>query len=289
MINKVHIAVLVLGCSLALAQASLKAEETGSNLLPTVDVAKEKSLDLDDESGSGGLDELYADDEYDEDDDYDYDEEDEEDEEYYDDDDDDDDPDWSLYNEASGDDTEEEYEDDDAIETKEVKDSDWHFADSVADNNATVDDLLYEYYAEEYEEDYDMSSPEVTTPEVVEDTPSRQPTSLVSSNLLVYVFVASGLVSFAIFTLAFVLCYWQRRTSTGKASTNLPFVIDVSTMSHPGSHSRQPPPSSIVKSYHRVPTSTKEFLSSNGMENSSHVLNSSGQSQQDSSEKPLLP
>jgi len=312
---KVQIVLLILGCSLALAQASLSADisDSTNDLLPNEDAAKDKILDLDDEDEEASGDLLYDnDDDYEDDDDYDYDDEDE-DEEYYDDDDEDDD-DWSLYDEAASgdddlkeDDDDEEYDDIDADVDK--KDSDWHFADGNDDSSSgkkltdEAADILYEYYAEEYEEDYDMSDSTPSQPEVPvvkvghdDDTVSSKeklpPTFLKSDNLLVSVFVASGLVSFALFTLAFVLCYWHRRSGAAKAGANLPFVIDVGdTFSHGGGagvRGHSVPPSSIVKNYQRVPTSTKEFLSSNGMENSSHVLHQNS-GQLDNSEKPLLP
>merc|ERR1711976_86537 len=97
--------------------------------------------------------------------------------------------------------------------------------------------------------------------------------------------VASGLASFALFTLIFVLCFFKRRSDDIKRKAQGPFVIDASLTHH------VPPSSSIVKSYHRVPTSTKEFLSTTScMENPTHILNESPSGQNNSeTEKPLLP
>jgi len=307
-------------------EASLKNNQesnNNNNLLPTLDVAKEKPLDLDTEEeeqeGSGDLyddeyDEEYDEEDYDDDDD-DYDEEDEdydEDEEYYDDDDDDDD--WDSFDESSGDglvyDDDEINDDDDKSAAADKKtdnsNNDLHFADNAVEEAAKKglfddSDLLYEYYAEDYEEDYedkwgelgDLVDLESGNPEdVVIKVPSDDRSTLFNlghnNKLLVSLFVVSGLASFALFTLAFVLCYWQRRSRRLNGKANLPFVIDAAAFGRPMA---APPASSIVKSYQRVPTSTKEFLSSNdtSMENPTHVLHqNSGQSQQDS-EKPLLP
>jgi len=314
-------ALLVVGL-VSLAQASLIKDDSSADnsLLPTVDITKEQTLDLDDDDdlgGSGDDDLLYEDDDDDDEEDDDYYDEDEEDEEYYDDDDDD----WTL-DESSGDDLDEEYyddydlEDDDDEDIKKFgkngkatkkEDNDWHFADDeVAKKIAGLAedaDLLYEYYAEDYEEDYEdnelpavVSQPEVTRrlEEDVVITVNKVPDPEAgygfykSNNLLVSVFVASGLASFAIFTLAFVLCYLQRRQSPKGRGSNLPFVIDVgSNGPYKPATSSTVPPSSIVKSYQRVPTSTKEFLSSSSsdsLENPSHV-----QVDNNSSEKPLLP
>jgi len=309
-------AVLLIGS----ASASLKNTQDSSNdLLPTLDVVKEKPLDLDtkeeeDEEEGSGLDDLYEDDEYDEDYDDEYDDEDEDyDEEYYEDDDDDDDPDWDPLTESSGDGL---IYDDDIIDDKNDKkkkvdnsNNDLHFDDNVAEKakKGLFDDsdLLYEYYAEDYEEEYeDKLLQEVIAesekPEVEEDVvimvPSDDRSTLFNGHnkrLLVSLFVVSGLASFALFTLAFVLCYWQRRSRRLNGKANLPFVIDASafTTGRSGKPMAAPMASSIVKNYQRVPTSTKEFLSSNpdSMENPTHVqYQNSGQSQKDS-EKPLLP
>lgn len=257
----------LLCCCLAASASLSQKDATANDLLPKLEVAEKKALELDDFEGSG--------DEYD-DDDYYYDEDDDDYEDEYDD--------YDGYDEASGDyfdDDDEDYRPN-VISVDPDTDEDLHFVDDNNDN-----EILYEYYNEIFEEDdyEDLNDDDIketsTTPNVQAATPPAL-NLLTSGNLLLM--VASGLTSFAVFTLAFVLCFVRRRRNAAKSgkSADLPFVVDSSFMHHVGQ-----PTSSIVKSYQRVPTSTKEFLENS---NSSQYLSGhTDLNQQKDSEKPLLP
>ena len=245
---------LVLLLSLALAQASLESKtDSSTNLLPKVDVDQEKVLELDEE-GSGD-DQDYDDDDYyyyDEDDDYEEDD----------------------YEESSGDDVEDDDDVDEDDDTElevglDKEEDDLHFEENK--------DILFEYYNEIYEDDYEIPEDVQQPAIIIEPSNTEKVTPLLSAGNLLLM-VGSGLASFAIFTLAFVLCCLRRQGPKAKGS-NLPFVIDAT------SFKTSTPASSIVKNYQRVPTSTKEFL--HGMENSTHILKESGQ--RGDSDKPLLP
>lgn len=230
----------------------------------TEDEADAKIIDLDEDGGSG---DYYDDD----DDDYD-----DEDDDYYDDDDDEDDPDW-----ASGD-----YDDDDDEYLEEDEDEDITFDDDK-------DDLLYEYHAEDYEgDDYDFTKdleesivyqpPQVQIrdhgkSEKDETVTVAEPSPSSSRNLLVSVFVASGLASFALFTLAFVMCFCNRRSRDPASAkqSQLPFVIH---------HGSSPLNSSIIKPGKYQPVATQENRSNHSIENANSVLK-----QQAPLEEKLLP
>jgi hypothetical protein len=178
------------------------------------------------------------------------------------------------------------------------------------------DDLLYEYFNEEYEEDYeeeDLRAPTNKSPHQPPATessdPSRKETPMSRdlptylSNLTASHFLlmaASALISFILFTVAFIICCSKRRDSLQKKKIgNMPFVVDPSFL---GKHSQRSNPSnfvkssstSIVKNYQRVPTSTKEFLSDSSptscssLENPYHLphLMEVGNGE---TKKPLLP
>jgi len=261
------------------------------------DEADSKIIDLDDEESSGNY---YDDDE-------DYDDEDYDDEDYdddYDEDDYEEDDDWE---EGSGEDEYDDGEYIDAVEEEKEEHggagTDLHFA---TDDKAEEDDLLYEYHAEMYDEekDYDFSKEEEKVyqpPQVqirehfkpgddsvsVESQPAV-PAVSTSRNLLISVFVASGLASFALFTLAFVMCFCHKRTSAnglsekgGTEKGGLPFVIHAK-----GSHTSTlpPPPSSIIKGNRYQPVPTHENRTNHSIENANSLLKS-----QQLEEKLLLP
>jgi hypothetical protein len=114
---------------------------------------------------------------------------------------------------------------------------------------------------------------------------------------------ASALISFILFTIAFIVCCHQKRQSAfqKKKFGNIPFVIDSNFLVKSSQKSCHPSnfvtnsSTSIVKNYQRVPTSTKEFLSSDststscsGLENPNHLPDfmEAGNGE---TNKPLLP
>merc|ERR1719367_1179082 len=124
-----------------------------------------------------------------------------------------------------------------------------------------------------------------TRPSIRKETiPSRSIPSyfgnLSTSHLLLM--GASALISFILFTIAFVVCCHQKQQK--KKFGNMPFVIDSNLLSKSSQKSHHPSnfvtnsSTSIVKNYQRVPTSTREFLSSDststscsGLENPNHL------------------
>ena len=120
--------------------------------------------------------------------------------------------------------------------------------------------------------DHGKPDKEDETVTVAEPSPS-------SRNLLVSVFVASGLASFALFTLAFVMCFCNRRSrdSTSAKQAQLPFVIQHSSGSSPLQ-------SSIIKPGKYQPVATQENRSNHSIENANSVLK-----QQTQLEEKLLP
>jgi hypothetical protein len=210
-------------------------------------------------------------------------------------------------------------------------DDDLHFADDEEtgkDLNLSDDEhkqknptkngeILYEYYNEFFEEDEEDYEEEdlnaqvedahqftkkPTRPSIKKETvPSRSIPSyfenLSTSHLLLM--GASALISFILFTIAFVVCCHQKQQK--KKYGNMPFVIDSNLLSKSSQKSHHPSnfvlnsSTSIVKNYQRVPTSTREFLSdststscSSGLENPNHlpVLMDVGSGE---TKKPLLP
>ena len=149
-------------------------------------------------------------------------------------------------------------------------------------SNKQKDDLLYEYYSEYYDnEDYDdlgdnkvdnsKKKPVAGLPPVIatstsktiyvdfeEDSESTETEkSVIFPPSYIFLIIASALVSFTVFMLAFLVC---RRTVAARRQKKLmPFVVS-STSYGPPSLSTTVKSSSIVKNYQRVPTSTKEFL-----------------------------
>jgi len=213
-------------------------------------------------------------------------------------------------------------------------DDDLHFADDEEtgkDLNLSEDEykvknqikngeILYEYYNEFFEdddEDYEeedlnaqledknqhIFANKPTRPSIRKETvPSRSIPSyfgnLSTSHLLLM--GASALISFILFTIAFVVCCHQKQQK--KKFGNMPFVIDSNLLSKSSQKSHHPSnfvtnsSTSIVKNYQRVPTSTREFLSSDststscssGLENPNHLpeLMDVGSGE---TKKPLLP
>jgi len=212
-------------------------------------------------------------------------------------------------------------------------DDDLHFADdeeTSKDLNLSEDEykvknqikngeILYEYYNEFFEDDDDDYEEELNDevevndrrtftnkpnrPSIKKETiPSRTIPSyfgnLSTSHILLM--GASALISFILFTIAFVVCCHQKQQK--KKFGNMPFVIDSKLLSNSSQKSHHPSnfvtnsSTSIVKNYQRVPTSTKEFLSSDststscssGLENPNHLpeLMEVGSGE---TKKPLLP
>jgi hypothetical protein len=200
-----------------------------------------------------------------------------------------------------------------------LEDEDLHFADDEntnkdlnlsedEDSRKTPDndpDILYEYNNEvffnEDEEDYeeeDLHPPNDDVPQQTFSTersgPSKKET-ISSGNLPTYLsnlttshfllMAASALISFILFTIAFIVCCYQKRQSAfqKKQFGNMPFVIDSNFLVRSSQKSCHPSnfvtnsSTSIVKNYQRVPTSTKEFLSDStstscsGLENPHHL------------------
>jgi hypothetical protein len=131
---------------------------------------------------------------------------------------------------------------------------------------------LYEYYTEYLDEDYDdltdVDDAEKKPPVVVS---TARPADVVESvdkesipadkssvfpPSYIFIILASALVSFTVFMLAFLVC---RRTVAARRQKKLmPFVVSSSAFGPPSAAVKSS--GSIVKSYQRVPTSTKEFL-----------------------------
>jgi len=271
--------------------------------LPTITEAESKMIDLDlaDEEESSGdyLDDDQDIDKVEEEDDY---------EDDYDEDDYEDDDDWESSGDYDDDDEDDEeylYDDDDY--DSEEEDPDWSFEDDKSDNH-NDEDLMYEYNNEDYEgDDYDFSQVEKTkTYQPPQITRSGRPTPHqsgddvkvevpsgdhgTSQNLLISVFVASGLASFALFTLAFVMCFCNksRQSQTAKSAAaavhNKPWTIITS-----GSSSKVvPPASSIIRTDRRYqPVPTHENRANHSIENSNAAI-SAGQQQKQLEEKLLM-
>jgi hypothetical protein len=159
-----------------------------------------------------------------------------------------------IHFEESAKDDDDEYDDDDYYdkEENEIKDK--------------KDKDLYEYYNEIYEQDYDDedAKPKVTKDDgrtfvaagdvVSKDEEHEQQAGANTFQLsYLYIMLASALVSFALALAAFFLCrsrsFGQRRN---KKKQPPPFTVMPQTA--------QIRPSPIVKSYTKVPTTTREFM-----------------------------
>jgi len=157
------------------------------------------------------------------------------------------------------------------------------------------DDILNEYHTEDYEGtgyyDFFKEIEDVTyQPPLAqirdhgkpdkEDETVAELSVPTSRNLLVSsLLFASGLASFALFTLAFImyLCIRRRRDSISAKKAQLPFVIQHSSGSSP-LHS------SIIKPGKYQPVATQENRSNHGIENDNSLLK-----QQTQLEEKLLP
>ena len=225
-------------------------------------------------------------DDYEDDDDYDEDEYDYDDDDYYDDDDDD-------IEEGSGDLLFGTEQDTNVILNPDSQD-DFHFVDDMHANKkpseASDDDLLYEYYNDllygekdddYYEElkedlgkDFDRQDQETFIVDDVIEIPVENPSSgYVFRPAYIFLMLASALVSFAFFTLIFILCRKSMLERHNKQKL-VPFVVSTS-----GSGFTKSSP--IVKNYQRVPTSTKEMMKQQPQSTVEMGLNSDTQ-------KPLL-
>jgi len=269
--------------------------------LPTITEAESKMIDLDEEESSGDY--LYDDQDIDkadkvEEEDY-Y-------EDDYDEDDYEDDDDWESSGDYDDDDEDEDdeeylYDDDDDYDSEE-EDPDWSFEDDKSDSH-NDEDLMYEYNNEDYEgDDYDFSQvektktyqpPQITrsgrpTPQAGDDVKVEVPSGDhgTSQNLLISVFVASGLASFALFTLAFVMCFCNKSRQSPAKSAD---VHNRQLFFVPGSSSKMAPPaSSIIRTDRRYqPVPTHENRANHSIENSNAAV-SAGQQQKQLEEKLLM-
>lgn len=186
-------------------------------------------------------------------DDYDYDEDEYEDDDYYDD------------EESSG--FGSDIDEIKAVEqvpqvTKVVADDqDFHFDENSVKKSKDYEDLLYEYYndlEEDDDEDYlkeleqDLSEAEN---EIISIHKADGSELGIGSKFLqpsyIFLMLSSALISFAVFSLAFILC--RRRMTRQKKAAMVPFVV---SDFKPSGATCTP----IVKDYQRVPTSTKEII-----------------------------
>lgn len=309
----VYLAVALAVCSkgsLAALDASPAETASSNNLvqdkhdfqedvkLPTITEAESKMIDLDEEESSGDYPDdqdigLIGEDDYEDD---------------YDEDDYEDDDDWESsgdYDDDDEDEDDDEYLYDDDDYDSEEEDPDWSFEDDKSDSH-NDEDLMYEYNNEDYEgDDYDFSQVEKTkTYQPPQITRSGRPTPHqseagddvkvevpsgdhgTSQNLLISVFVASGLASFALFTLAFVMCFCNKsRQSPAKSAA----VHNKQLFFVPGSSSKMAAPaSSIIRTDRRYqPVPTHENRANHSIENSNAAI-SAGQQHKQLEEKLLM-
>jgi len=257
---------------------------------------------IEEEELLGNYDDYYDDDHYDED----YDEDDKDQDLASGDNYDDEDAEWLDDNEEEDDITDyddkdeerlDDYEEEDDITFDDDKDEEW-LDDYEEEDDITFDDdkddILYKYHTEDYEgtgyydffkeiEDVAYQPPQVQIrdhgkPDKEDETVTVAEPS--SRNLLVSsLLFPSGLASFALFTLAFIMyfCIRRRRDSTSAKQAQLPFVIQHGSGSSP-LHS------SIIKPGKYQPVATQENRSNHGIENDNSLLK-----QQTQLEEKLLP
>ena len=235
-------------------------------LLKLKDETEFAKLMADEEEGSGDDDDYEDDEDYDEDE-YDYDED-----EY-------------DYEEGSGDDDVLNFGEDDLlpISSKEVnvpleaddndKSDDFHFVeDKINHKKVSKDDFLYEYYndllygneddeyLQELEQDLGKDFMNVDNTIVEEDVIVTETTEngngIVIRPAYISLMLASALVSFALFTLMFILCR-KSMLERQQKQKSVPFVVTSGSSSSRYSAKHSTP---IVKNYQRVPTSTKEMM-----------------------------
>jgi hypothetical protein len=147
-------------------------------------------------------------------------------------------------------------------------------------SNAKKEDLLYEYYSEYFDEDYDdlnengdttdkkstTKLPPIvatSTPKTVVDTLDDEDSTETEKSAIfppsyIFLIIASALVSFTVFMLAFLVC--RRTVAQRRQKKLMPFVVSASTYGPPSLSNGLKSSGPIVKNYQRVPTSTKEFL-----------------------------
>lgn len=232
-------------------------------LLKLKDETEFAKLMADEEEGSGDDDDYEDDEDYDEDE-YDYDED-----EY-------------DYEEGSGEDVLN--FDDLPITSKEVnvpleaddndKSDDFHFVeDKINHKKVSKEDFLYEYYndllygneddeyLQELEQDLGKDFMNVDNAIVEEDvivteTNTGNANGTVIRPAYISLMLASALVSFALFTLMFILCR-KSMLERQQKQKSVPFVVTSGSSSSRYSAKHSTP---IVKNYQRVPTSTKEMM-----------------------------
>lgn len=243
-----------------------KLKNKADRLLQLKDETEFAKLMADEEEGSGDDDDYFDDDDYDEDE-YDYDED-----EY-------------DYEEGSGDDMLNFDDDLLPITSKEVnvpleaddndKSDDFHFVeDKINHKKVSKEDFLYEYYndlnygieddeyLQELEQDLgkDFINADNTILEedviVTETNAGNTMTGTVIRPAYISLMLASALVSFALFTLMFILCR-KSMLERQQKQKSVPFVVTSGSSSSRYSAKHSTP---IVKNYQRVPTSTKEMM-----------------------------
>jgi hypothetical protein len=150
---------------------------------------------------------------------------------------------------------------------------------SNANSNTKKDDLLYEYYSEYLDEDYDdlndndsadvKKTPKLppvvavpTTPKTIDVADTTDASDAEKSAIFppsyIFLIIASALVSFTVFMLAFLVC--RRTVAQRRQKKLMPFVVSASSYGPPSLSTTVKSSGPIVKNYQRVPTSTKEFL-----------------------------
>jgi len=279
------------------------AEQNFENIKKTMEISDKnlKKVFPDDQlelEGSGWEGFLDDDDDY-EDEDYD--------DEYYEDDDEDEDYDDII--EGSGSDLfldnyddndleNDQHPEDHAKVTPDVHDGDFIFEDGKNQvdkkEDEAYDDLMYEYYNdlkygdddEEYidEDQYeeDLRQVEQDLKEIVTVTKFEVDSDLDTKSIFhpsyIFLMLSSALISFAVFTLAFILCRRSRRSQNKKQM--VPFVVTSHDFSLPSTTKSSTP---IVKNsyYTRVPTnSSKELMP---------IQNNALEAVLTETQKPLLP
>merc|ERR1719400_1485510 len=153
-------------------------------------------------------------------------------------------------------------------------------------------DLLYEYYNEYYDEDddylyeveKDLANGEeiVTVTKVWNEVDSDLEAKSIFHPSYIFLMLSSALISFAVFTLAFILCRRSRRSQNKKQM--VPFVVTTQDFTLP-SHTKAGSTPIVKNSYYqRVPTSSnpKELMQ---IQNSAAPL----EAVLTETQKPLLP
>jgi len=150
---------------------------------------------------------------------------------------------------------------------------DFHFMDNNEKSDIDENDLLYEYYNEinygdddddlDYLEEVEKDlSNEVTKTVVIQKNDIKDDIKNVADQILsqpsyIFVMLSSALFSFAVFTVAFILCR-RSLAKRGQKSANqmVPFIVS----SHDFNTASKTTSTPIVKNYQRVPSTTKELM-----------------------------